>query len=509
MTRIDKFFRKYYWLFIFSIPLFYVLHNYNEYFGLLSLGQSGQFLLIHIIVFTALFYLLKLFYRNAAWSLLLLMIIYFFFGAAHDLLKSVPSLKFFATYKFLLPLLGLLVLAILFIGSRLQNPPWNTLMYFNLLFVIFLSYEIVVLILNISFHKDRSNNFSQKEIISLNLNQPIDTARLPDIYFIVLDEYTSSDCLKTEFNYDNSSIDSIFSQNHFYVSTKSSSNYNITPFSISSTLNLDFLKPDLNGKKMTAKLILQGLSTMQNCFLPKFLDNYGYEIRNLSVYRLNRYDPPRPELFAPMKKNVLRMGTLYGRIQRDISYAVYSRLPLTKKWILDKNFNEERNNQVSNNQNCLDLLNQEIENNVSKPRFVYCHVSLPHEPFYVDRNGNFYSDSTQRQFTNKQLYLEQLQFVNKQLAKLIPKINQTRSRPTVAIIEGDHGFRYYDELKNENDIFRNLNAYYFSDKDYRALYDHISPVNSFRVILNKYFHTQLHLLTDSSVFINDRVDLYH
>jgi len=43
-----------------------------------------------------------------------------------------------------------------------------------------------------------------------------------------------------------------------------------------------------------------------------------------------------------------------------------------------------------------------------------------------------------------------------------------------------------------------LNAYYFPDNDYSLLYPEISPVNSFRVILNKYFKTGLSLLKDDA-----------
>jgi hypothetical protein len=45
-----------------------------------------------------------------------------------------------------------------------------------------------------------------------------------------------------------------------------------------------------------------------------------------------------------------------------------------------------------------------------------------------------------------------------------------------------------------------LNAYYFPDQNYAALYPAISPVNSFRVIFNQYFGTDLELLEDRNYF---------
>jgi hypothetical protein len=45
-----------------------------------------------------------------------------------------------------------------------------------------------------------------------------------------------------------------------------------------------------------------------------------------------------------------------------------------------------------------------------------------------------------------------------------------------------------------------LNAYYFPDQDYNLLYPSITPVNSFRVILNQYFGADMELLEDRNYF---------
>jgi hypothetical protein len=45
-----------------------------------------------------------------------------------------------------------------------------------------------------------------------------------------------------------------------------------------------------------------------------------------------------------------------------------------------------------------------------------------------------------------------------------------------------------------------LNAYYFPDKKYDDLYPGITPVNTFRVVLNLYFARDYELLDDRSFF---------
>ena len=47
-----------------------------------------------------------------------------------------------------------------------------------------------------------------------------------------------------------------------------------------------------------------------------------------------------------------------------------------------------------------------------------------------------------------------------------------------------------------------LNAYYLPGVGNEALYDEISPVNTFRVILNEYFSANLELLPDRTFFMS-------
>jgi hypothetical protein len=50
--------------------------------------------------------------------------------------------------------------------------------------------------------------------------------------------------------------------------------------------------------------------------------------------------------------------------------------------------------------------------------------------------------------------------------------------------------------------FKILNAYYLPNGGEKYLYDSISPVNTFRVIINAYFGEHLELLPDRSYYSN-------
>jgi len=103
-------------------------------------------------------------------------------------------------------------------------------------------------------------------------------------------------------------------------------------------------------------------------------------------------------------------------------------------------------------------------------------------------------------------YRNQLAFVNKRLQIAIDEILLQSSHPPIIIVQADHGpdARLDFGWKIQNTYLPErmsiLNAYYFPDQDYEALYEDITPVNTFRIIFNNYFGTDYELLGDKSYF---------
>jgi hypothetical protein len=81
----------------------------------------------------------------------------------------------------------------------------------------------------------------------------------------------------------------------------------------------------------------------------------------------------------------------------------------------------------------------------------------------------------------------------------------------VIIIQGDHGpggHLDWDSLENSCLWERTsiLNAYYLLGSEASGLYPSISPVNSFRVVLNAYFGADMPLLPDRTYFTSHRME---
>ena len=95
-------------------------------------------------------------------------------------------------------------------------------------------------------------------------------------------------------------------------------------------------------------------------------------------------------------------------------------------------------------------------------------------------------------------YVEQVRYANKVIRDLVTTLQGRNGRRPIIIIQGDEGpfpetgiglTRSWREADNDELQIKMgiMNAYYFPDGDYAQLYQDITPVNSFRVILSKYF----------------------
>lgn len=492
--------------YVFLIPVFYVWHKLNEYFGLIPIRVGFEIFIEYILLLTVTiiigWILIRKIHGAALWAAYILSF-YLFWGSFHDFLKDVFSKGLLSSYSFLIP--SFTIIGILIIKfqrkKKVQASLWSK--YLNSLMLLLIAFEFAMTMYGFIIKR------AEKEMIDFNMESPVDSNGLlkpidfPDIYFVVFDEYMSSIGLKTFLDFDNSGFDSILQSNGIYIGTKSKSNYNSTPHSIASALNMNYFPSELEGAGTDPRALLQGQLALKKAIIPKLLKEVGYKLENHGRMDIAGAKSPFEPFFNRDQKVIFRFDNLWYRVRNEIWWNFTHRF----SWLRtnDTKWKKDQLNRVKIFRDNLNGLKSSMNNFYAQPKFVFAHFILPHPPYNFNRNGEIRDwTSLDRTTYRDSLYLDQILFANKTIEEIIQNAQNTIGRKKLLIIIGDHGFRdnHVNISKRIRDKqFMNLTAIYSSDQNYSGFYDSISPVNIFRVVLNQNFGTKLPMLKDSTIML--------
>jgi hypothetical protein len=315
----------------------------------------------------------------------------------------------------------------------------------------------------------------------------------PDVYYIILDAYGRQDSLKS-LGYDNSAFIQELEEIGFYVSSCSRSNYPQTVMSMASSLNLGYLWEVISNAGPDDRNSEPVYTGILNSQVRKEFEQRGYRILAfdsgadwLNWRSIDQFiAPPRQSLLSPQMDPFE-----YTFLDTTALHPL-----MNQPFFLRKKY-------VHNYDRILFTLNElpKIARREG-PKFVYVHMLIPHRPniFMPDGSMNLDTDYYNKgvgEGINRQYdiegYINNTKFINSRLPPVIREIIRNSVNPPIIILQGDHGYQLPDIR------FDILNAYYFPDRDYEALYPTITPVNTFRVVLNTYFGGDFPLLKDQSI----------
>jgi hypothetical protein len=307
----------------------------------------------------------------------------------------------------------------------------------------------------------------------------------PDIYYLILDSYGRADRLQDLYAYNNSDFVNSLEQQGFYVARCAQSNYNQTELSLASSLNFNYLTSLGNSFQETDTDRSPLWPLIKNGALRKFLAAQGYktiafatgygwtEINNADIYL-----SPQSGAWELNSFQYMLIQTTAGRILLD---AKQLSLPNTPDDLIRRR-----------TRYALEKL--QLIPSIAGPKFIFAHLLVPHS-FVFDPNGEpiAIDVSTMTPDVFKKGYVGSVIFINKQIENLVATIIDHSSTPPIIIIQGDHGPAGAGPV----DRVSILNAYYLPGHE-NLLYATITPVNTFRVVLDAYFGQNLPLLPDVS-----------
>lgn len=507
MFKKSSAFLKKYALFLFLLPVFFIYSSYNELFGFLPYAfviKNAVVLSIALILFYLFSYLL---YRNKTKAALFTFFTGAYcllFGFLYDFIKKHLAYTNFDSYTLILPFSLLLLITIGFIIKKSKNSFKGLYLYFNLLLIGLIVSEVPNSIKRYRLDRSVHNLIDFRFLTTLEYKplSIITDSLKPDIFFIVMDGMASTASMKQALDKDNSALDSLLVQKGFYLVHNAASNYNWTIHSLSTTFNMQYL-PDFIAPVMNdPKAYFWGTNSMLHNSLTEILSKEGYQIHQYQPISFNNNQWPRQNYFHDMKDQHFFFKTLPGRIYKDVFWN-YTKINLDFIKDIQVSIKNKRSYERKKDIETTTALIKQSCNTLSVPKFVYGHYMIPHDPYVFKSDGSIRLSARQnigQKTDDLDLYFEQVLYANKIIEDLISYIKINNKKNTVIIIEGDHGYRYLKENTVLNS-FRNLNAFYFPDGDYKTLYDSLTPVNTFRIVLNKYFNTQLPLLKDSSIYV--------
>jgi hypothetical protein len=318
----------------------------------------------------------------------------------------------------------------------------------------------------------------------------------PDVYYIILDAYAGKDALNNYFGYSNDKFISFLKENNFYVVPNAQTNYPTTTLSLASSLNMKHLEC-VQGLE---SCITPGIAyqMIQNNEVMKRFNAEGYTI-------INSYSG-----WTPTRNFDIAFSNLCGRysgiMNSELAITIISNSILNPIYV--KLFEDVKREQIL----CVLQELEEVHHRYDKPIFVFSHLVLPHSPYVFGPNGEEASPEKleiawEGLEKDKEGYLNQLKFANKKFKQIITRILAESEIPPIIIIQGDHGLKSKIEdfdnptEKELQERFSILNAYHIPNET-ESIYPNITPVNSFRMVMNELFNHESEMLLDSSHWLN-------
>jgi hypothetical protein len=446
-------------------------------------------------------------------ALIVSLSLFFFFSFGYFIQIAIPPFyhlfgSFIGPRALFALIWGLLfVSAIGFIMKADKSQP-NLNRFLNL----FSAFMIIFILLTIGLRQGKKGFISPEprggtELLTSTMHLK-EQENLPNIYYIILDGYARSDVLKEVFQFDNKSFVDYLTQKGFFVASKSSSNYGQTLLSLASSLNMKYLN-EQDGIHPQSDDHNPLIRMIQHNQVIRFLKRFGY----ISVGLI-------PD------QNDLELLSFDITIKDRFGFSEFQNalMEITPVYLILNKYITPLNPFQNHRKRILSMFDQlgEISRGIKKPTFIYAHILIPHPPFVFGPNGEqvinnrAFSQSTwdgsafyeaggtsQEYVTN---YRNQAVFTTKKIQETLDQLLTNATRPTVIILQGDHGSGSRLDWRNvdKTDIkerFSILNAYYFpGHAGDQSLYDSITPVNSFRIVFNLYYKTHLDLLPDESFF---------
>lgn len=294
--------------------------------------------------------------------------------------------------------------------------------------------------------------------------------QLPNVYYLIFDEYSNSEMMKKYFDYDNAGFDRYLEDKGFSVSPNTQNGSIDTTVIITNYMNYDYVVDTKTSASDKAW-------ARENNGLIKLAASNGYDIVGVgsSIF----VGVPSVTESDYMGASTMGGDSLGKVILSNTVFNV---------------FLDSSDNGLTNNiNNAIGYFNEKnLTENSKSDVFVTAYICSPHEPFLFDENGN--TPTHLRYGWNDEAYLGQYIYITKMMEQIVDNILKY-DEDSVIILQSDHGARFGEGLEANvtEDKMKPLNAVYFRGEDISEIKGQ-SGVNTIRLVLNRLFGMDLEIL---------------
>jgi hypothetical protein len=351
-------------------------------------------------------------------------------------------------------------------------------------------------------------------------NLTVGDAGRPDIYYIIPDRYAGEQTLRDVYGYDNGPFLRELEERGFAVAHDSWANYFKTAPSVVGTFSMEYLDREAYAQTTPQTFGPIHAALQNRLAAPAALKSIGYEY----VLVANWWEPSSKNADADV-------------IDRYTQFSQFSTILASTSMLLALSPEAAATSTDSDPEaiSYPELARRHILHGFAAieraaerdgPTFVFAHLTIPHSPYVFNPDGSVPTADQQRERSDNEEYVAQLEYANIRLLEVIDTILEgveTGEPEPIIILAADEGpwppgFRADQEgfqwlEASDEDIawkFGILNTYRMPGVDLEALgfYDRISPVNTFRILFNAYFGTDLELLPDVTYLSPDYDHMY-
>jgi len=468
-------------LFPFLFVLYVVLVTYSNDFHELHPEYAIRVLFVSLFGVTLLYYLLsKIIDRKLAGITALLCSISFFtFQPQVSLLNSLMSnletlyMNYPEMERFILLINALIIgFTVLYLNKK-EKSQLPVIKFLNLFFAILVAINLV----NIGYlalEDVYSGNYEND--LELEINNSGET---PSIYFIVPDKYTNLEVVENQFGYNHTPFVNRLSQEGFSFHKDAYSNYDESATSLASTLNMNYLQTMKEGGKTSHKDVI---NVLEDNKVQEFLRSQGYTYYHMggAYTEFNSNADKSYNLYNEYLDGRFYLNRYENNLVRKTPLAFLGRIK-SLSYTGAKKF--EKVSEISKKEG---------------KKFVFAHIMSPHSPHVLAKEVEEVKHLNPDNHSNKETYNQSMKAVNVKIEDTVNDILENEE-DVIIIIQGDEGptLPSDDNLKNPDVLNRRhgiLFTHYTPNISSKKFENQINPVNTFRVIFNSEFGTDLDMI---------------